>query len=117
MNSSDAWHESNVWPNDPNGSLVPVLEASVEAAKQRHPSGKAPGEPATDTLTAADRCDGCGAGALYRLARGMKRLLFCHHHYGKHLPKLAEDGWGVDGVNTDLMEALYADRTTGEAHA
>ncbi len=87
------------------------------AAKQRHPAGKALGEPATDTLTAADRCDGCGAGALYRLAHGMKRLLFCHHHYGKHLPKLTADGWGVDGVNTDLMEALYADRTTGDDHA
>ena len=41
------------------------------------------------TLTAADRCDRCGAQAyvLVRLISGGE-LLFCAHHGREHLPKL-----------------------------
>jgi hypothetical protein len=41
------------------------------------------------TLTAADRCDRCGAQAyvLARLTSGGE-LLFCAHHGREHLPKL-----------------------------
>jgi len=41
------------------------------------------------TLTAADRCDRCGAQAyvLARLTTGGE-LMFCAHHGREHLPKL-----------------------------
>jgi len=41
------------------------------------------------TLTAADRCDRCGAQAYVRarLSSGGE-LLFCAHHGREHLPKL-----------------------------
>jgi hypothetical protein len=41
------------------------------------------------TLTAADRCDRCGARAYVRasLSSGGE-LLFCAHHGREHLPKL-----------------------------
>lgn len=42
-----------------------------------------------NTLTAADRCDRCGAQAYVRarlLSGG--ELLFCGHHARKHLPAL-----------------------------
>ena len=40
---------------------------------------------ATASLTADDRCDGCGAQAYVRvrLAAGGE-LLFCGHHWGRH---------------------------------
>ena len=40
---------------------------------------------ATASLTANDRCDGCGAQAYVRvrLATGGE-LLFCGHHWGRH---------------------------------
>ena len=40
---------------------------------------------ATASLTADDRCDGCGAQAYVRvrLATG-DELLFCGHHWGRH---------------------------------
>ena len=43
------------------------------------------------TLTAADRCDRCGAQAYVRarLHTGGE-LLFCAHHGREHLPKLRE---------------------------
>ncbi|GAB2679869.1 DUF7455 domain-containing protein [Thalassiella azotivora] len=45
----------------------------------------------TDTLTAADRCDRCGAQAYVRvvLASGGE-LLFCAHHGRAHSEKLRE---------------------------
>lgn len=43
------------------------------------------------TLTAADRCDRCGAQAYVRarLAAGGE-LLFCAHHGREHLPRLRD---------------------------
>jgi len=40
-------------------------------------------------LTAADRCDSCGAQAYIRVAIGDSELLFCAHHGRKHQEKLA----------------------------
>ena len=43
------------------------------------------------TLTAADRCDRCGARAYVRvLLPSRLELLFCAHHNRKHAPALAE---------------------------
>ncbi|WP_244891672.1 DUF7455 domain-containing protein [Boudabousia liubingyangii] len=48
----------------------------------------------TDTLSAADRCDACGAQAYVRVQVGdFGELLFCAHHARKHseaLSKVAE---------------------------
>ena len=47
--------------------------------------------PASPTLTAADRCDRCGAAATVRvvLASGGE-LLFCGHHGRQHHARLTE---------------------------
>ncbi|GAB3584726.1 DUF7455 domain-containing protein [Calidifontibacter terrae] len=43
------------------------------------------------TLTAADRCDRCGAQAFIRARlAGGSELLFCAHHGRSHLDKLRE---------------------------
>ncbi|MBK4346720.1 DUF7455 domain-containing protein [Lacisediminihabitans changchengi] len=40
-------------------------------------------------LTAADRCDSCGAQAYIRVAIGESELLFCAHHGKKYQEKLS----------------------------
>ncbi|CAN5189419.1 hypothetical protein BH09ACT3_BH09ACT3_03060 [soil metagenome] len=40
-------------------------------------------------LTAADRCDSCGAQAYIRVAIGSSELLFCAHHGRKYQEKLS----------------------------
>jgi len=40
-------------------------------------------------LTAADRCDACGAQAYVRATVNGTELLFCAHHAKKHQEKLA----------------------------
>ncbi|WP_026917762.1 DUF7455 domain-containing protein [Gordonia shandongensis] len=49
--------------------------------------------PAKAPLTAADRCDRCGAAAKVRatLPAGGE-LLFCGHHYNAHEARLVEMG-------------------------
>ncbi len=49
--------------------------------------------PNTSALTAADRCDRCGAQAYVRasLANGGE-LLFCVHHANEHRPALEAAG-------------------------
>jgi hypothetical protein len=107
--------------------MVPALEAAVEAAKQRHPSGKSTGaippplapEDVADSLTAADRCDRCSAGALYQLQHREKQqleLVLCHHHGQRFAPLMGD--WTVIGQNLGLMKELYANnRLKGGDHA
>jgi hypothetical protein len=40
-------------------------------------------------LTAADRCDSCGAQAYIRVTIGDSQLLFCAHHGRRHQEKLS----------------------------
>jgi hypothetical protein len=129
------------WPEDPYGDMVPILKASIEAAKARHPSGKTKepdmvsewvagqtvgeSEPVTDEapvyaniLTAADRCDHCGAAAVYRVMRadlainddlkrsGNPTLDFCLHHQRKHFPGMLANGWTIVGTNAELAAAM-----------
>jgi hypothetical protein len=115
---------------------IEVAEA-LKAAKARHPSGKASGfpvvetfqgadmvtEPVADeafpsyrsdgqrqrvTLTAADRCDNCGAAAVYRTQSGVTTTVldFCLHHWRKHAPAMMQQGWTVIGANTELAAAV-----------
>jgi hypothetical protein len=94
------------WPADPFGDMTPILQASVEAAMQRHPStsGDIPGV----ALTAADRCDECSAAAAYRVRHRTKQweLDFCMHHWRKHFPGMLRFGWAVVGGNPDLLSEL-----------
>lgn len=47
------------------------------------------GTVTTSTLTAADRCDRCGAAARVRaILSGGGELLFCRHHGNKHEAQL-----------------------------
>jgi hypothetical protein len=100
------------WPADPRGDMEPILRASVEAAKMRHPSGDG---PTGATLTTADRCDSCGASAGYRVAKRVpgcqeavvanSLLDFCVHHWRKHFPAMVDRGWVVIGGNPDVIGA------------
>lgn len=97
-----------------------LKEAAMEAAKERHPSAlpaiDLPSE--SDVLTAVDRCDGCGAGAVYRMrdGKGNRVLDFCGHHWTRHAPAMTEQGWKVTGSNPDALEAMYGSRSQGESH-
>lgn len=42
------------------------------------------------TLSAADRCDRCGAQARVRVTLPAGELLFCAHHAKEHEPRLRE---------------------------
>lgn len=62
-------------------------------------------------LTAADRCDRCGAQAYVRarLSGGLD-LLFCSHHGRQHLDKLRN----LEDVHiTDESHRLYAETERG----
>jgi hypothetical protein len=49
------------------------------------------------TLSAADRCDRCGAQAYVRVVlAGGGELLFCRHHYSEHEDKLTAVAIAVD---------------------
>ena len=56
-----------------------------------------PGTLTTTRLTAADRCDRCGAAAKVRavLSSGGE-LLFCQHHANEHLDRLREIDATID---------------------
>ena len=46
-------------------------------------------QPKADALTAADRCDRCGAQAYVRTRmQGDLELLWCGHHWGEHGDKM-----------------------------
>ena len=57
------------------------------------------------TLTAADRCDRCGAQAYVRarLTSGGE-LLFCAHHGREHLPKLHDITTTIEDETERLLE-------------
>ncbi|MGB3773238.1 MAG: hypothetical protein WBF79_17875 [Rhodococcus sp. (in: high G+C Gram-positive bacteria)] len=64
-----------------------------------------PGLLTDTTLTAADRCDRCGAGARVRavLPTGGE-LLFCRHHANEHEARLIEmNATIVADSDTDAM--------------
>ena len=44
----------------------------------------------TEKLTAADRCDRCGARAYVRVVLASGELLFCAHHGRAHSDKLKQ---------------------------
>lgn len=85
--------------------------AMVEEAKQRHPSNSGV------RLTAADRCDSCGAGAAFMVEKPLSdpsdpyntklastpHLLFCMHHWRKNFPSMVDKGWVVAGGNPDAI--------------
>ncbi len=68
-----------------------------------------PSSPAPTTsplLTAADRCDRCGAQA-YVLATlpGGSELLFCGHHGNEHRPALLKAGAAIVDETDKLLVA------------
>ena len=61
------------------------------------------------TLTAADRCDRCGAQAYVRarLTSGGE-LLFCGHHGREHLPKLQHLATQIEDETARLLEQEFS---------
>jgi len=60
---------------------------------------------ATSPLTAADRCDRCGAQAYVRvvLASGGE-LLFCAHHGREHAPALSDRAATIQDQSDRLLD-------------
>lgn len=56
---------------------------------------EAPGQEGSRTLTAADRCDVCGAQAYIKVSLATGELLFCAHHGKANKEKLEPiaKGW------------------------
>ncbi|WP_231505143.1 hypothetical protein [Cellulomonas sp. URHE0023] len=63
----------------------------------------------TQPLTAADRCDRCGARAYVRVFLPVGELLFCGHHAREHSAKFAELAFHVQ----DETDRLLADAGAG----
>ena len=60
----------------------------------------------TQPLTAADRCDRCGAQAYVRVVMASGELLFCAHHAREHAPKFTSLATHVQD-ETDRLLAEY----------
>jgi len=64
----------------------------------------------TSPLTAADRCDRCGAQAYVRvLLVSGGELLFCSHHAREHLPKLREVAADIQDESGRLVDTPTTD--------
>jgi len=65
----------------------------------------------TKPLTAADRCDRCGAQAYVRvLLDGAGELLFCGHHNRQHGPALAKIAVEIQDETQRLSRAAQKAR-------
>jgi hypothetical protein len=60
-------------------------------------------------LTAADRCDRCGAQAYVRVLLASGELLFCSHHARRHAEVLADVAVHVQDETERLQESRGAD--------
>lgn len=58
----------------------------------------------TSPLTAADRCDRCGAQAYVRVVLPTGELLFCAHHGRRHASALADVAVSVQDETDRLLE-------------
>lgn len=58
-------------------------------------------------LTAADRCDACGAQAYLRATLGLAELLFCLHHSKDNRQTLADKGWIIFDETKKLDPVPY----------
>ncbi|WP_070319815.1 DUF7455 domain-containing protein [Cellulomonas iranensis] len=67
----------------------------------------------TTPLTAADRCDRCGAQAYVRVVLPVGELLFCAHHAREHAPKFAAVATHVQ----DETDRLLAEHGAGAGAA
>jgi hypothetical protein len=59
----------------------------------------------TETLTAADRCDRCGAQAYVRVVLPNGELLFCAHHAREHASAYADVATHVQDETDKLLAA------------
>jgi hypothetical protein len=59
-------------------------------------------------LTAADRCDSCGAQAYIRVTIGDSQLLFCAHHGRRHQEKLSAIATDWHDETSRLLEDRHA---------
>ena len=62
-------------------------------------------------LTAADRCDRCGAQAYVRVVLATGELLFCAHHARQHAPALSDIALDVQDETQRLTEQHGANPT------
>ncbi|MCL3862186.1 hypothetical protein [Actinotalea sp. K2] len=58
----------------------------------------------TSPLTAADRCDRCGAQAYVRVVLANGELLFCAHHARAHAPAFTDVATLVQDETDRLLE-------------
>ncbi len=55
-------------------------------------------------LTAADRCDACGAQGYVRVTMPYGELVFCAHHGRKHADALAEVATHIQDESSRLLD-------------
>jgi hypothetical protein len=67
-------------------------------------NGSVANQGAPHQLTAADRCDACGAQAYIRVVVKNSELLFCAHHGRKHQEKLAAIAESWHDESSRLLE-------------
>jgi hypothetical protein len=95
------------WPDDDDAASIRDTVVSM-----RMKEGAVTTTLATSPLTAADRCDRCGAQAYVRvlLASGGE-LLFCAHHGREHAPALTS----AEARIQDESARLLAEQTGAAA--
>ena len=59
--------------------------------------------PAVEELTAADRCDRCGAQAYLRVTLHTGELLFCAHHGKAHADRLKQVALTIQDETNKLI--------------
>ncbi len=64
----------------------------------------------TPELTAADRCDACGAQAYVRVLLPTGELLFCAHHGRKHAEALGQVATHIHDESDRLLSEPKSDQ-------
>lgn len=60
-------------------------------------------EDAQVVLTKSDRCDRCGAEAIYAVGKNGFRLDMCKHHYDANHSKFVSEQWSVIADNSEHL--------------
>lgn len=67
-----------------------------------------PGVSTSTPLTAADRCDSCGAQAYVRVTLATGELLFCAHHAARFKEKLSGSALAWHDESSRLLDEAKA---------
>lgn len=72
-------------------------------------------QPADPTLTAADRCDRCGAQAYVHVLLEAGALLFCAHHWRQHGDAVKANAVAIIDETSVLSQAQASSQPAADA--